>query len=220
LAWMRQVTATEGGALYVDHRDGGKIRFTDRYHRFLNSRSTTSQATFTDDSDANQNVAIRYTPDGLQVASNGLDGIVNQATVAWTGGEITITDDTSVAAYGHRQHTIQTVATTPNQARSTAEWLVARYKDPRSRIRGATASKRHTMDRHDEVQDLRINDRVTFRVQPLQTGTATTVSLFVDGVSHTAKGVEWETSFRFAQVDTFTPWTWNTSAWGTTKLWG
>jgi hypothetical protein len=220
VAFMREVTATEGGGLYVDHRDGGKIRFTDRYHRFLQSRSVTSQATFSDDPNSSATVAVRYPPEGLDVASNGLDGIINQATVTWRGGDITVTDATSVAAYGPRQRTIETVATTVAQARSVGEWVLARYKNPRSRIRGCVASARHTGQRHDKVQDLKIHDRVTFQVQPLHTGTVTSVPLYVDGVSHAARGLEWETSFRFAQDETFTPWIWGTSEWDNDTYWG
>jgi hypothetical protein len=219
LAFMREVAATEGGGLYVDHRDGGKVRFTNRYHRWLNTRSTTSQATFSDDPGAGAGV-VRYTPDGLEVASNGLDGIVNQVTATWMSGEVMVDDMTSIAAYGPRTRQLETVATNANQVRSAAEWIVTRYAQPRSRIRGATATDRLMRTRNDKVQDLKIDDRVTVRVRPLNIGTATNVALYVDGVSHTASGVEWETTFRFAQAETFTPWIWGTGAWGTTAYWG
>jgi hypothetical protein len=220
LEFMREVTATEGGGLYVDHRDGGKIRYVNRYSRHLATRSVTSQATFTDDPSANPDVSIRYMPEGLEVAPNGLDGIINQVTVTWTGGEVIVEDTTSVAAYGPRARQLDTTATTPHQARSVGEWVTANYAQPRSRVRGATASKGTFADRHDKVQDLRIGDRVTFRVHPQKLGTATTSTLFVDGVSHVCAGPEWRTSFRFAPGHTFQPWVWGTSAWNTTKFWG
>jgi hypothetical protein len=218
LQWMRDVTVTEGGSLYIDHRDGGKVRFAHRYNRFLNPRSTVSQATFSDTAGAAG--VIRYPAEGFDLASNGLDGIVNQASVSWAGGEVTVDDLTSIAAYGPRPRTVETIAITPGQARSTAEWLIARYKNPRSRIRGCIASDRSTRHRNDDVQALRVDDRVTFKVQPGKIGTQTSVDLFVDGISHHATGVEWETAFRFAPVDTFTPWVWGTGAWGTTAYWG
>jgi hypothetical protein len=216
LAWMWEVTATEGGGLYVDHRDGGKIRYTNRYHRFLSPRSTARQATFSDQGGVN----VRYPAEGLDIAPNGLDGIVNQANVTWSGGEVVVQDQTSIDAYGPRPRTLETVSTTPAMARSAGEWVIARYKDPRSRIRGCTSSDRHTGARHERVEALRLDDRVRFQVQPLQTGAVTDIDLFVDGVSHSATGVEWVTSFRFAPVDTFTPWVWGVSAWGTTAIWG
>jgi hypothetical protein len=219
LEFMREVTATEGGGLYVDHRDGGKIRFTNRYSRHLATRSVTSQATFTDDPSANPNVSIRYMPEGLEVAPNALDGIVNQVTVTWAGGEVIVEDTASVTAYGPRGRQVDTTATTAHQARSTGEWIIANYAQPRSRVRGAVASKGTFADRHDRVQRLRIDDRVTFRVHPQKLGAATTSTLFVDGVSHVCAGPEWRTSFRFAPGHTFTPWVWGTSQWGSNP-WG
>lgn len=217
LEWMRLVTATESGGLYVDHRNGGKVRFTNRYTRFLSARSTTSQAAFSDLPGATG--VIKYPAEGLDISPNGPDGIVNQATVKWVDGEVTYESALSVLGYGPRPRDIETVATTPHQARSVAEWLVTRYAGLRSRIRGV-ATKGVIANRNDLVQALRIDDRVTFRVQPLHIGTAITVNLFVDGITNHAHGLEWETSFNFAQVDTFIPWIWGTSAWGQTTVWG
>jgi hypothetical protein len=220
LEWIREVTATEGGGLYVDHRDGGKIRFVNRYSRHLATRSVTSQATFSDDPGSNKSVAIHYMPEGLDVAPNGLDGIVNQVSVTWRDGTVTVEDAASVAAYGPRGRQLDTQATTAAQAESAGEWILANYAQPRSRVRGAVASKGTFADRHDEVQDLRIGDRVTFRLHPQKVGTATTSTLFIDGASNVCQGPEWRTSFRYAPGYTFTPWIWGTSAWNTTAFWG
>lgn len=220
LEWMREVTATEGGTLYIDHRDGGKIRYTNRYHRHLATRSTASQATFSDDPNTNKTIAIHYMPDGLEVAPNGLDGIVNQVTVTWRDGSLTVEDTASITSFGPRSLQLDTQATTAGQARSAGEWVVANYAQPRSRIRGATASAGTFQQRHDEVQDLRIHDKVTFRIHPSKVGAATTATLFVDGVSHSCRVGEWRTSFRFSPDNTFIPWIWGTSAWGTTAFWG
>lgn len=217
LEWIREVTATEGGCLYVDHRNGGKVRFTNRYSRTLATRSATSQATFTDDPSS---TGIRYSPVGLDIAPNGLDGIVNQATVRWRDGEITISDAASIAAYGVRARTVDTAGTTPSHARSVGEWVVAQNKEPRSRVKGCVAADRTFGARNDDVHDLQLGDKVTFRVLPIGVGAPTTVTLFVDGIEHSADGVEWSTGFRFAQDQTFTPWLWGTGLWGTTALWG
>jgi hypothetical protein len=165
-------------------------------------------------------VAIHYMPEGLDVAPNGLDGIVNQMSVTWRDGTVTVEDAASVAAYGPRGRQLDTQATTASQAQSAGEWIIANYAQPRSRVRGAVASKGTFTDRHDKVQALRIGDRVTFRIHLQKVGTATTSTLFVDGVAHVCQGTEWRTSFRFAPGHTFTPWVWGTSAWGTTKFWG
>ncbi len=218
LDWMRDVARTEGGGLYVDHRNGGVIRFTNRYTRFLAARSVTSQATFSDDPD--DLGAVRYPPEGLDIAPNGRDSIVNQVTVGWAGGQVVVEDATSIAAYGARARTIDTVAATAAQARSAGEWVTAQYATPKSRVQGVTASARTTSGRNDNVQALRLDDRATFRVHPLRVGDPTTVDVFVDGITNSVAGVEWVTSYRFAPADTFAPWIWGTSAWGVDNLWG
>jgi hypothetical protein len=218
LQFIQETAAAEGGGLYVDHRDGGKIRFTNRYARFLNARSINSQTTFSDDPAVSSNSVIRYPAEGLDLSPNGLDGVVNQVTARWQGGEVIVSDQPSIDAYGPRPREISTGASAA-EARSAAEWMIARYKTPRSRIRGVTVGAK-TFNRHESLgQRLRIDDRVTFRVHPLRVGTATTMSLFVDGVSHSARGVEWTTSFRFAPVDTFPLAVWGTGLWGT-AAWG
>ena len=140
LGWIKEVTATEGGEFYVDHRNGGVLRFRHRYARDLEASGSVSQATFSDAPGAA--AVIRYSPDGLDIAPNGLDSIVNQVSATWASGEVTISDITSINAYGPRTRTLQTVATTAAAARSAAEWVVARRKDPSSRIRGCAAAAR------------------------------------------------------------------------------
>lgn len=218
---LHEVVATEGGNLYVDHRNGGKIRFRNRYRHYLASRSTTSQATFSDDPDVTG--VIRYPAEGLEVATNGLDGIVNEVTATWgqagQSEQVIVRDDDSIEDYGPRSHQIDTIG--PKAlAQSAAQWLIARYKDPRTRIRAVTASRRTTYSRDDNVQALELHDRVTVRVRPLHTGAATEAELYVDGITNEVQGVTWVTSFRFAQTPGFTPWIWGTSAWGIDTIWG
>ena len=114
LDWIREVAATEGGELYVDHRDGGKIRFTNRYRRFLATRSkTTVQATFSDDPAAGS--VIRYPPEGLDIVPNDIQKVINQVTADLAGGSVTVEDAASILAYRPRSRNIETVATTPGQ---------------------------------------------------------------------------------------------------------
>lgn len=218
LDWIREVTATEQGEFYVDHRGGGKLRFRDRYARHLASRSNTSQVTFDDRNGIP--ATIPYSQDGLQLAANGLDSIVNTVKVSWRDGDLTVTDDTSVNAYGPRPRSIDTQATAAAQARSVGEWLVARRKNPMSQVRGCTSSARAMRDRNDKLQALEIGDRVTFRIQPGNTGNVTTRDLWVEGLTHRCQGMTWETSVRFSPADTFSPWVWGTGAWNTTAVWG
>jgi hypothetical protein len=149
-----------------------------------------------------------------------LDSIVNSMTVSWAGGSITHTDSTSVAAYGIRTWNVSTQATTAQQARSVAEWVVERRKDPASKVRGVTCSHRSTKQRNEFAQNLKVGDRVSFNITPGNNGSATARDLWVEGVTHTCQGVVWETSFRFSPADDFMPWVWGTSAWGVDTYWG
>jgi hypothetical protein len=218
LEWMREVTATEGGALYVDHRDGGKLRFTDRYHRFLDDRATVTQEQFSDS--PTSTVAVRVERGELDLAPNGYDSIINQATVKWRDGEVTVEDAASIAAYGSRNRQIDTEATTANQARSTAEWLVVRYAQPRSRIRGLGIYPGAARRGLRTVHGLEIHDRVTHRLHPQQVGSATTVSLFIEGVRHDVDDIDWRTRYHLSPAETFTPWIWGTSEWDNDTYWG
>jgi hypothetical protein len=227
LDWMREVARTEGGGLWIDHRNGGVVRFTNRYVRFLASRSATSQATFSDDPNATG--VVRYSRDGLDISPNALDSIINQVTVSWRGGSVTVEDADSIARYGPRSRQIDTQATSAAQARSAGEWVLAHYKDPRSRIQQLTALPRVSYDRSDLVHGLGIDDRATVRVHPMGASTPdnpdgvgdpTTVDVHIDGVSNSVSGLEWVTSFRFALAQELAPWIWGTSTWGETTVWG
>lgn len=219
LAFIREVTSTEQGEFYCDHRDGGKLRFRNRYARFTDTRSTTVQAVFSDD--PTDLSAVRVERDGLDVAPNGVDGIVNQADVSWSGGNVVVEDAVSVAAYGPRSRSVETTATTAAHARSAGEWLVANYAQPRSRISGVTIRPDASVNALSAAQGLRVGDRVSFRLHPQGVGAPYVLALYVEGVEHSVSdGVHRTASYRFGTADTFTPWVWGSSTWDGTKVWG
>jgi hypothetical protein len=219
LEYIREVVATEQGEFYCDHRDGGKLRFRSRYVRFTDSRSTTSQVTFTDDTTDVDGVGILI--GGLDVAPNGIDGIVNQASVKWRDGEESVEDSTSVASYGPQGRSVTTQATTATQARSAGEWLVARYAQPRSRVRGITTRPDASANALAAAQDLQVGDRVSYRFHPQGVGSATELDLFVEGIDHAiSDGTVRVATYRLAPVNTFVPWIWGTSEWDNETYWG
>ena len=219
LDYIREVVSTEQGEFYVDHRDGGKLRFRHRYARFVDTRSTTSQVTFTDDTTDVDGVGILI--GGLDVAPNGIDGIVNQAQVKWRDGEESSSDASSVASYGPQGRSVTTQATTATQARSAGDWLVARYAQPRSRVRGIATRPDASATALTAARQLKGGDRVSYRFHPQGVGSATELDLFIEGVDQSVSdGVVRTAVYRLAPVNTFTPWIWGTSAWNTTKYWG
>lgn len=221
LEWIRDVTSTEGGAFYVDHRDKGKIRFTNRYYRYTQTRSTTTQISFSDDPALSFFDAVRVEREDLDIAPNGIDGITNQVIVTWRGGEVTVSDDTSVAKYGPRSRQLDTQATVASIAISAGEWLLARYANPQFRVKQIAIYPAAAVTAFKAALNLHINDRVTYRSHPQMVGTAIETDLYVDGVTHTVeRGVDWKTTYRLAQADAFTPWIWGTGAWDVSTYWG
>jgi len=218
LEWMRDVTATEQSELRINHRDAGIVRFTNRYSRHLDTRSTTVQETFSDDP-TTSNVLRVEKPDLVRDPS-AAKGIINQVTVTWLGGEETVTDQDSVDRFGPRSRQVDTQATTATQARSVGGWLLTRYSQPRSRTRqiGVDASAASLGLR--AVRHLQIGDRISHRLHPNQVGSADQADLFVEGVSHQVAGVEWHTQWSLSPTDTFEPWRWGISEWGVDTLWG
>lgn len=193
LDFIRKIARTEDGGFYVNHADGGKLRFVERYAPWTETRSSTSQATFSDDPAA-AGVA-RVEPGTLVVEPNGIRSVINQATVKWVGGEETAEDATSVAAYGPRGRSIDTVASGPYQALSLAQWKASLQANPTTRVRGLGINPGADVSVFDVAVDTRVGDLVTFRSQPASTGSVVTRSLLVEGVTHRVEGLQWETAF-------------------------
>ena len=176
LSRLQDATAAEGGQMFVDHQDGGKVRFEDRHERYTAARSTTSQATFGD-------AAGEVTYSGLSLAD---DRIVNSVDAQRSGGSTsTVADATSVTDYGTRSHSLtglQTVSNTEPVSRANA--LVAEKKDRHRRPKSITLEPR--ADGHPawgQVIARRVSDRVTVKWRPPYGGTRTFIA-WVDGVAH------------------------------------
>lgn len=191
---IRLITATEAGDFYVDHHGGGVLRFRNRYSSWEATRSTVTQATFSDDPTASDTAVVRVDPDTLVIEPNGVKSIVNTAEVSWRGGVEVTRDATSVAAYGPRRKTIGTVATSPLIAQAVGQWEVAQGVTPRTRVKSFTWTPSDCHEFFDEALDLRVGDLVDFRLQPTSTGTVVTRELEVRGGGHQVRGRRWTTS--------------------------
>lgn len=192
LEFIREVAATEQGGFYVNHHDGGRLKFRNRYASWLNLSSTVSQATFTDDPAAS---GLRVEPGTLVVEPNGVRSVSNQVKVSWAGGAVTESDATSIGLYGPRGQTVDTVATTAAQARGVAQWQVALKKTPKTRIRGLGVDAGADLSAFPDVLALQVGDRVTYRSQPNATGSVVTSALEILGGRHRVAGVNWDAEF-------------------------
>lgn len=216
--YLNKVVESEQGFLYVDHPGGGKLKFRGRYSRLTETRSTVSQATFTDNPDAVG--AWRYRPD-IAPEPNGYRTIVNTVRVQWRGGTETVTDPDSIAAYGPRSRTITTEAATPEAARSAGAWFISRFGQPQSRIRrlpltpggGQTGLAAVVLGQQ-------ISDRVTVQRHPQGIGAVITNELIVEGIHNAMEpGQSWLAHYMTSDADDTEVGIWGTSTWDTAR-WG
>lgn len=193
LELIREITTTEQGAFYVDHTNGGVLRFDSRFHAFTETRSTIPQATFTDDPAATD-LYTRVERDQLEIEPNGVRTVINQATVSWWGGT-EITDESAGSPYGPRPVSIDTQAINSSMARGIGQWIVNLNSTPQARIRSLGINPGATGD-FTVALNTRIRDRVTYRSHPQTVGSALSKQLEVQGRSHTVvNGVSWTTRF-------------------------
>lgn len=192
LELLREIAATEQGALFVDHAAGGKIRFRERYHSWMNPRAVSPQAVFTDDPSVTLN---RVEPDTLAMDSNGVRSIINRVTVSWIGGEETVEDTASSAAYGPRGISLSTASRTAAVARGVGHWITLQNAQPKTRVRGFGLDVGGDPAGVYPACSLRIGDRVEFAHKPQDTGNRTIRQLELLGASHQVDGVTWRTSF-------------------------
>lgn len=192
LELLREIAATEQGALFVDHAVGGKIRFCERYHSWMNPRAVSPQAVFTDDPSVTLN---RVEPDTLAMDSNGVRSIINRVTVSWIGGEETVEDTASSAAYGPRGISLSTASRTAAVARGVGHWITLQNAQPKTRVRGFDLDVGGDPAGVYPACSLRIGDRVEFAHKPQNSGNRTIRQLELLGASHQVDGVWWRTSF-------------------------
>lgn len=216
--YLAKVVESEQGFLYVNHHNGGKLTFRGRYARLTETRSTTSQATFTDDPDDGQ---FHYRND-IVPEPNGIDTVINTVDVTWQGGTETVVDEDSRARYGSQSRSIATEASTASAARSAGAWLTTRYGEPQSRIRRLPlAPGGRQTGLPAVVTDLRVSDRVTVRRHPNQIGDPIINGLIVEGI-HAEMNADqsWYAAATTSNADDTMVWIWGTSTWGETTAWG
>lgn len=212
----RLVEATEQGALYINHRDAGKLRFRDRAALLTETASTTSQATFTDD--ATDTTNVHYS--GIEIDYDELE-IINSVDVTWIGGTVTRTDATSVGDNGEQSIKIETLLRTQAEAEGVGDWVLAHLAEPQVRIRSITikATGRNGAAEDatwEQVLGRQFGDRITVIRHPQGVGDPIETDVIIDGIDHEiANGVEtWTTTFRCSPAEAVDYWIVGTSAVG------
>ncbi len=220
LSALLDVNKAERGELYIDHADGGKLRFRGRHARWTEARSVTSQATFGD-----SGAEVTYSAIDIQD-----DRIVNNAVVQRFGGaNVTARDSASETQYQIRSYSeTGLLVQTDAEAQSRADLIVAEKKDRKRRVRSISLEPRKsTHSAWAQVFARAIGDRITVKWRPPYGGTYTYDS-YIIGISHRwTPGSGLRTTFALEPVPyaaTGAPYfIWDTSTWdsGTSSTrWG
>lgn len=167
LAVMREVEATEGGALF-DARDG-TLTFHDRAHRY----ATTAAVTL--DVDAGE-VAPAYAPVLDDVA------LRNDVTATGAGGVTArVVDADSVADHGAYRESLDLATTNPDEPFGAASWRVGNYAEPAVRVPTLTVELATLSPaRQAAVLALGVGDKISVTNLLAQSDTSTK-SFFIEG---------------------------------------
>lgn len=185
------VVDAEGGAFWYE--GDGTATFEDRSALVVNSRSNTSQVTFSD--------ASVYFRDASPVS--GEDLIYNDVTFERVDGAAQrVTDAASIALYGLRSFSRSGLPAADDiDMLAAAEFNLARWKDPEFRVGQLTidpASSSALMWPH--ALGRRIRDRVAVSTALERSGLTVSGEAFVEGVGHSFAQNVWETTFSFSDA--------------------
>jgi len=207
LSLLQEIAASERGIFFIDA--AGVATFHDAAHRGSQTRSTTSQATFSDYPSPGGNLTasteIRY--QDIQ-PTRDKDKIINIWTVTPDSGVFgaaaqTVIDHDSVARYGPRGSSKSTRLATNSDAADQAGNLLTETAFPADRYEYMKVIPL-TTESYDKCLDLKISDRITVKrgQNPGYDGAAVTRDYFVEGKSINVinKNSAWEFTFVLTPV--------------------
>lgn len=193
LPLVQRIVDSEYGNLWVD--GDGKVVFYDRDRLYLEARSLTVQATFSD-----SGTDIDFT--GLAAGRRRAE-LYNQATVTRDGGvEQFAEDPDSVAAYGPVTFPGQVGAMvlTDVDALELATFVVMLYKTPRTKFSEISVDAT-TQGMWNSILGLRRFDRI--RVMRAEHGID--VQLLVEAISYAITQDSWQLTISTRDVDSYRP---------------
>lgn len=179
LEYLRKIAATERGALFVSA--DGKVTFQQQY-----ANDPTPLDVIGDAGCPYSDITLDYS----------LDRMVNQAEVtAENGISHTFKDSTAVTAFGPLGVNRETLHSSPSGAKSLAAELVVRNKDLRTQVVGVELESRRADVPSAVSVDTEIGDPYTISYEPPGVGSAQTVLVRVESISHRFTSGTWTTRF-------------------------
>lgn len=211
LAYLQTIDQSEQGRQYVDGR--GYLVQRPRYW-YLNTQ-TSPALTLSDDPASS---GCRYSTPTF-TAPRGL--LRNSVTGQREGGPVvTRGDATSIETYGESNLPMGTLfAASEVQLGSLFEYIVARYKDPKTRIAGLEIDVGTNPAHAAAVIALDVDDRVEVEETPADVGDPTVHDVAVDGVAGHRTADRWTVTLSLSEVDTDNRFgRWGSGLWGS-ALW-
>lgn len=203
-----KIVTGEVGQFYIDASGNAVLLGAwDLWDTVGHSRNAVSQATFADDGTAG---AVRYSDTGFDLDDAYLANDVEVKTGA--GESARARDTTSIARYGKRSLSLDTRLATISAAQTVANYRLSRYAYPTPRLRSFTVMpQRNASVAYPKVLGLDLQDRVTVKATPLNTGSALNAEFWIEAISHDFAPGVWTTTLSASQVPTG-GWTLDTSA--------
>lgn len=191
-AWsaMQDAAISEMGELFVS--PNGTLTFRDRDALWTESRSTTSQATFGD-----QSGELKYAE--LEPVGADVNAIRNQVSLVFneSGSTVTWTDSSSAGTNGMRSEQLQVSLTERSTANAYAQFLLSQFADPAVTFGSLTIVPRaDPTNLWPQALGRKLGDRITIKLTPPGGGTRITRQAFIRSIEHSVTpGLQWSTKF-------------------------
>jgi len=175
---MQDVTATEGGVLFIDGQ--GLLTFQSRGHRYNAAVAATITAPDTDPS-------LRF------ISNDAL--LVNDVTAGRAGGAtVRVVDAPSVADYGTAAVNLTLLTTSDNEVADAANWKANANSDVNPRLPNLTVDLLTSPGLYATVLLLGLGSRITLSGLPAQ-APASSMDLFIEGWTETITSGGWVIAF-------------------------
>lgn len=180
---LQKISYSEGGNLYVSKT--GTLTMTNRTANITDTTATTPQATFNDTGSG-----IKYGDPVL--VSYDADDIINAVTVDYTGAaNLTVTDNTSITAYGRKAANWDTYNAQFTDANDLAGTYL-KYGDlARPKLSPIQAGVNTAAADWQTLLDLELLERIKFTMTP-KVGTAFTQNQIVQKIQHRVVPGRWD----------------------------
>ena len=207
---LHEVVDAEGGAIWYDPGipglgDDGYMTFIGRSTRVLETRYNTSQTTFSA-------AAVGFRD---PVVSADRQHIVRTAAYTRTGGA------EQVSGSGTPRRTRTGLSVTDDNTVLALAQLAVAVGDPADnyRVRGVSCDPVNGQT-WASLLDLGMQDRCTVTLTPPVSGVSISRQVFIDGIAHHIRPMQWSIDFAFQSATAWTGFnagTWDSAVWDTTE---